>query len=588
MANESSSKLPGILGASAHGLVVCSVALVLLALNLNVAALALVASFMLFGAISIYGSVRTALRRGKFVDEKSKSANDESFLPEKQALTEFAKFGKIAFETLRALLPAGAAATFVTTFDADSIANSMEHFAILGFVLLFASFLLTLEIALLSRIENPAPEIPGLIRILRLTSLASATIAFSLLIVRYFESFFVIILIASWALFAIVVAMAIEQVLRTLFGFFASDADLENTRFGTEFFTVDLLCYDSVPLRGFAKVLKLHFGMDLEGSYALRFTRRISLWLTLSMALVFYLLTAFTIVAPGERAIRERFGATREGEILEPGLHFGLPYPLDRIVRVDAERIKTIEVGTGGAENEALVFTYKSDDEPYYFARRGDSNRALIGFDLAVQYRITDLREYLHSSQNPDTRLSAMAREIVSRMCASFEAGDLLLGIAGDADVSLYVREALVNAAEKEKLGIEIVAVLANGIFPPASVAPAFQALMSARLDEETLRLEAKAYESQQLSEAKIDADRLVSGASAARLETVSAARAETMSDAARYEAYKISPALVLWQSRLDALKDALRNQNVIIVDDALSIEGAGGAVEYEFDFRKK
>src|SRR5215204_7096619 len=60
--------------------------------------------------------------------------------------------------------------------------------------------------------------------------------------------------------------------------------------------------------------------------------------------LVLYLLTGVVQVRPGERAVVRRFGRVLE-EKPEPGLWIGLPWGMDRVDRVEVDRVRQVSVG---------------------------------------------------------------------------------------------------------------------------------------------------------------------------------------------------------------------------------------------------
>jgi membrane protease subunit HflK len=78
--------------------------------------------------------------------------------------------------------------------------------------------------------------------------------------------------------------------------------------------------------------------------------RRIAGTLILLLALA-YLLSGVYVVAPGEVAVVRRFGAVvspREGE----GLHYQLPWPIDRVDIVNVSQVRRESVGLTQPEPE--------------------------------------------------------------------------------------------------------------------------------------------------------------------------------------------------------------------------------------------
>src|SRR3954469_19584509 len=74
------------------------------------------------------------------------------------------------------------------------------------------------------------------------------------------------------------------------------------------------------------------------------------LWILPAAALGLYLLTGVVQVRPGERAVVRRFGRVLD-EKPEPGLWVGLPWGMDRVDRVEVDKVRQVSVGYRGEES---------------------------------------------------------------------------------------------------------------------------------------------------------------------------------------------------------------------------------------------
>ena len=75
--------------------------------------------------------------------------------------------------------------------------------------------------------------------------------------------------------------------------------------------------------------------------------------------MVVFLLQGLFEVQADQKAIVLRFGAYEEGHVMDQGLHFAFPYPIDRVVRIWV-RPRKLEVNTfwrrvGEQEKEARM-----------------------------------------------------------------------------------------------------------------------------------------------------------------------------------------------------------------------------------------
>ena len=77
-------------------------------------------------------------------------------------------------------------------------------------------------------------------------------------------------------------------------------------------------------------------------------SRRAALITGFVLAVTFYLATGVTAVQPDEVGIVRRFGAVQR-EPWEPGLHWGLPWGMDRVDRIKLNQTRTLAVGAAAA-----------------------------------------------------------------------------------------------------------------------------------------------------------------------------------------------------------------------------------------------
>ena len=68
------------------------------------------------------------------------------------------------------------------------------------------------------------------------------------------------------------------------------------------------------------------------------------LWVVPVVLLLLYLLTGVVQVRPGERAVVRRFGRVLHAKP-EPGLWVGLPWGMDRVDRVEVDKVRQVSVG---------------------------------------------------------------------------------------------------------------------------------------------------------------------------------------------------------------------------------------------------
>jgi modulator of FtsH protease HflK len=208
-----------------------------------------------------------------------------------------------------------------------------------------------------------------------------------------------------------------------------------------------------------------------------------------------YLATGVTAVQPDEVGIVRRFGAVQR-EPWEPGLHWGLPWGMDRVDRIKLNQTRTLAVGATGATAAPLS---RAPDPGVDDFLTGDLN--LVTAEALVQYRVLDPSAYLFGTTNIEGTLSAISEWAMTRALANRGIDELLT--TSRAEVALGLMAAIQAMVDQQELGIRIVAIRLGRVVPPAAVAPAFADAARARSDRRQVITRAEEYRDRAQSEAR-------------------------------------------------------------------------------------
>jgi membrane protease subunit HflK len=203
-------------------------------------------------------------------------------------------------------------------------------------------------------------------------------------------------------------------------------------------------------------------------------TKRFAI-LTAIALLSAYLASGLTIIQPDEVGVARRFGAVLP-DPWEPGLHWGLPWGIDRVDRVKPQQARTIRVGAASREVAPLLNAPEPADDDFL---SGDLN--LVTAECLVQYRARDVTAYLFRSRDVELALKALSRWALVRALAERTIDELLT--TGRAEVAARLGGSIQALADQQGLGVSIVAVRLGRLAPPAAVAPAFADAARARSD---------------------------------------------------------------------------------------------------------
>jgi membrane protease subunit HflK len=291
--------------------------------------------------------------------------------------------------------------------------------------------------------------------------------------------------------------------------------------------------------------------------------RRIACFLAI-VAMVIWAVSGIYVVQPNERAVVSRCGRVLP-ELSMPGIHFSLPYGLDRVTRVKMFEQKRVAIG-GGLDDRNRGRTA----EP----RRAEclaGDRNLIEVSAVVQYEIVDAKEYLVRASDVPATIENLATAELSSQVAAREVDDIFT--TGRADIQLHVLAALkqrIARLEQQGLGIgvKVNAVTLDLDQPPQEVEPAFRDVVAAREDRQRAINEAEGYAASLLPSARGEANRVRREAEGAAAETTEKARGE----ADRFDRMLVELAsgrdLTVRRLILETMEEVLPRLKKIVVDE--------------------
>ena len=345
-----------------------------------------------------------------------------------------------------------------------------------------------------------------------------------------------------------------------------------------EIFTIDatvLLVLGSRPnvLASILDFAERQLGIDIRSTWALTVVRRSIEPLVFGLALVLWLTTCLTVVAPDEQGLVERLGVAAEGSPLMPGLHAHLPWPIDKVFRVAAQRAQIIEIGHEGEEPggaEDVLWARKHAENEYTLLL--GNGRDLITVDAAIQFRIRDVHAWRYNSQNPVDAIRALGYRAVMRDTVNRTLADALS--ENVALLASHMRSVVQKDADELGLGVEILGFTVGGMHPPVTVARDYQAVVSAELRKVTVVVNAQAYRNEVLPAAEAAA---LVGANTARAEgeaLLSTAAGEAWSFRTLQSQYRAEPGQYLFRRRLETLEKGLEGRRFTVVDSRFERDG--------------
>lgn len=278
--------------------------------------------------------------------------------------------------------------------------------------------------------------------------------------------------------------------------------------------------------------------------------------LIIAVAVGLWLLSGIYVVQPGERGVVLRFGA--KNEVTEPGLHWRWPLPIEKVEKVDVERVPIVEIGYRSARSGAKTKVPKE-------ALMLTEDENIIDIEFAVQYKVKDATAYLFNVNDPEATIAqateSAVREVVGKSTLDFALTE------GREQVARSARELLQQTLDRYNTGIEIVAVETQKAQPPEEVKAAVDDAVKAREDQQRLKNEAEAYANDVIPRARGAAARMLQEAEGYKASTI--ARAE--GDARRFgqvsKEFSKAPSVTRERLYIETMEQVLSNTTKIFVD---------------------
>jgi membrane protease subunit HflK len=283
--------------------------------------------------------------------------------------------------------------------------------------------------------------------------------------------------------------------------------------------------------------------------------------------------TGVVVVAPGEAAVVRRCGRLLPRP-WGPGPHLAWPFGLDRVTRIQTDRVRRIEVG--------LAETAESDQGPGVGEfLTGDRN--LIRARAIVHYRVADPMALVRQGPAVEAILSRGAEAALGRALAARPV-DEAIG-TGRLAMARDVATALACDSQALGLGVAVLGVSLTDARPPVEVEPDFAAAQAARSERERRLNEAKteAARTRLAAEAQASTTTSRAQAEAARLREQSHARAERFLSLLAES--RRSRRLTVRRLYLDTLRDLLpkvRRKVLLTPDEPVDLSIFGTAASPE------
>ena len=286
------------------------------------------------------------------------------------------------------------------------------------------------------------------------------------------------------------------------------------------------------------------------------FSGRARRWLGLAILLLLavWLGAGFYVVDTDEQAVVRRFGAIAER--VGPGMHYRLPWPVDRVDVVKTTSVMKTGVGFRLPEGERTTAVGME-------LLTGDTN--ILSVALVLQYVIRSPAEFLFRIEDPETLIGSLAETVLTETVIGMAVDDVLT--TGRLAIQERVKTETQAMLDRYQSGVQITSSNIMTITLDQSVAEAFQEVTDAMADREKSRNEARIYANNLLPKARGEAHAVVRAAQAYRQQRIAEAIGNTDRFLALLEEHEKAPEITRSRLYLEAMERILPKVQMYVID---------------------
>ncbi len=297
-------------------------------------------------------------------------------------------------------------------------------------------------------------------------------------------------------------------------------------------------------------------------------TTRAFRFIALSILALLWGSSGLTAINAGETGFALRFGAVQE-VFASPGLHWHLPFPIDRVELFRSGEIRGFGLGPAQPDTAARSPVSGEIEVARTEVMVGDENVLQIG--ATVHYRVADPYSYRFGVVAPERSIRFLAEASLRCMAAHRTASEIL--VANRPSLEAEVVSSLQAELDDIGAGIEVVAVNLLDIHAPADVHEAFRDVASSLEDKERQVREAEKYRIERVAQARASAYTSERLAEADKAKAIEGARGEVAAFVGIRDVMAGGDRITPFRLRMEAAERSLRGaRSVFVLDDNVDV----------------
>jgi len=266
----------------------------------------------------------------------------------------------------------------------------------------------------------------------------------------------------------------------------------------------------------------------------------------------FFALTSFYSIDQGEVGVIRRFG--KYSKTTPPGLHWKLPFNIDKLDKVKIERVYKEEFGFRTLQAGVNTrYSPKSYDEEALILT-GDLN--VLDISWIVHFKIRDPEELLFNVRRPLETVRDLSESAMRQVIGDYSVNAAIT--LRKNEINLAVREILQNSLDVYKSGIQIDKVELQEVLPPPVVKASFNEVNEAEQEREKVINQAWEAYNKVIPRARGQSEKTISEAEGYALARVNRAKGDAAKFVDTWNAYKHSKDVTRRRLYLETIEEVI------------------------------
>jgi HflK protein len=285
-------------------------------------------------------------------------------------------------------------------------------------------------------------------------------------------------------------------------------------------------------------------------------------------------LSGLYTLEPSEQGVIERFGR-KVPTYKQPGWHYKLPWPVERLTRLESGRVRAVEIGyrtvDTGPASEPAAYEWNVQHRAGRFQKlpeealmlSGDQN--MIELNAVVHYHIVRPDDYIFRLSDADSTVRAASEAVLQTVVITTPLDDLLT--TGRPAVEARAVRELQRRLDRYDAGVEVLRLQLEDVHPSVEVVDAFREVAGALEERSRLINVAEGYRNEQVALARGQGQAALQNARAYTFGRAHRAAGDASRFTQAEQAYKSAPGPTATRLYFETMEQILPGRQKLIID---------------------